>query len=81
MQHTPEHFNSIQSGSLPGVLGRRLPVVTCVALIGMGLFTLVSRAHLDPAALASRVSVAAAHGQHATTPTKAPCCEIDSHDR
>jgi sulfite exporter TauE/SafE len=64
-----------------GVLGRRLPVATCLALIGMGLFTLVNRARLDPAALAARVSVAAANGQQATAPDKAPCCEIDTHDR
>jgi hypothetical protein len=63
-----------------GVLGRRLPVLTCVALIAMGLFTLVNRARLDPTALASRVSLAA-NAYQATAQAKAPCCEIDTHDR
>jgi sulfite exporter TauE/SafE len=63
-----------------GVLGRRLPTLTCVALMAMGLFTLVNRARLDPTALAARVS-AATNAQHATASSKAPCCELNTHDR
>jgi sulfite exporter TauE/SafE len=59
-----------------GAFGRRLPTITCVTLMALGLFTLVNRSLLDPAALARRVSVAA-FGQAAHQ--EPPCCNI--HDR
>jgi sulfite exporter TauE/SafE len=54
-----------------GALGRRMPVITCVALMALGLFTLVSRAQLDPGAIARRVATAPAES-HDSTP---PCCK------
>jgi hypothetical protein len=62
-------------------LGRRLPTLTCVALMAMGLFTLVARARLDPTALAARLTTTPTGTQHATAQPKAPCCETDNHDR
>jgi len=62
-----------------GAFGRRLPALTCVALMGMGLFTLVHRARLDPVALAGRI--AATSPQHATDQTQLPCCKASTHDR
>jgi sulfite exporter TauE/SafE len=60
-----------------GVFGRRLPTLTCVALMGMGLVTLVTRARLDPGALAGRVTAAAADDLGGATDRPAsPCCEV-----
>jgi len=64
-----------------GALSRRLPVATCVALMAMGLVTLVTRAQLDPAALASRLTANATGAQRVAIHPKAPCCEINGHDR
>jgi sulfite exporter TauE/SafE len=57
-----------------GALGKRLPTFTCIALMALGLFTLVNRAQLDPAALARRISVAGL-----TAHEEPPCCT--THDR
>lgn len=61
-----------------GAFGRRLPTLTCVALMGMGLFTLVHRARLDPVALAGRI--AAMSPQQTTDQTELPCCKTSSHE-
>lgn len=55
-----------------GVLGRRMPVITCLALMAIGLFTLINRARLDPGLLAARG--AAANTVQPTEQAKAPCC-------
>jgi sulfite exporter TauE/SafE len=51
--------------ALLGPVGRKMPVVTAVALVVIGLFTLTGRASLDPASLAHR---AVDHETHS-------CCE------
>jgi sulfite exporter TauE/SafE len=56
-----------------GALGRRLPTVTCVALMALGLFTLINRSRLDPAAIARRVD--AATTTHTISQTDLPCCK------
>jgi sulfite exporter TauE/SafE len=61
-----------------GSLGRRLPALTCVALMGMGLFTLVHRARLDPVALAGRISSMSL--QETQDQDKLPCCKTSSHE-
>lgn len=58
--------------SLAGAFGRRIPAITCVALMALGLFTLINRSRLDPAAIAAKVS----GPQTAEAP---PCCV--EHDR
>jgi sulfite exporter TauE/SafE len=55
-----------------GALGRRMPVLTCVALIAIGLATLINRARLDPGVLARRSDPA--NTIHPTEQPKAPCC-------
>ena len=45
MQHTPEHFNSIQNGSLPGVLGMK---VTSVGADGVRATMAITPAHMAP---------------------------------
>lgn len=57
---------------LSGPLARRLPAVTSLVLVAVGLYTLAGRLSLDPAALASVVPTA----EHS-----APCCETHDHDR
>lgn len=39
-----------------GVLGRKLPVLTCLLLVGVGVWTLVGRSSLDPLAIANASS-------------------------
>lgn len=39
-----------------GLLGRRLPVLTCLLLVGVGVWTLVGRSALDPLAIATASS-------------------------
>lgn len=60
-----------------GTLGRCLPTATCVALMALGLFTLVNRARLEPAAIAHRFDAAPAAVPAAQSPKQ--CC--DTHDR
>lgn len=55
-----------------GGLGRRMPVLTCIALMTIGLFTLINRARLDPGLLANRG--AAANTVRPTDQPKPPCC-------
>jgi len=45
MQPTPEHFNSIQNGSLPGVLGLK---VTAVGADGVRATMAITPAHMAP---------------------------------
>lgn len=63
---------------LAGPLGRRLPTVTCVLLIVLGLWTVTGRAQLDPARLVADVTASgqAQGGTIAPTPGTAPCCEL-----
>lgn len=42
--------------TLAGAFGKRIPAITCIVLMGLGLFTLINRSRLDPAAIAARVS-------------------------
>lgn len=62
---------------LRGLLGtaqRRVPTLTCLAMIAVGLFTVLGRSHLDPISWNRPAHAAAA------VPTKAPCCEAtDAH--
>lgn len=57
-----------------GALGSRLPQVTCLILIGVGLFTLVGRSHLSVAALLDRAT-AGGGGVGGATTTRPACCE------
>jgi uncharacterized protein (TIGR00369 family) len=45
MQHTPEHFNSLQNGTLPGVLGM---LVTAVGADGVRATMAITPAHMAP---------------------------------
>lgn len=45
MQHTPEHFNSLQNGTLPGVLGLQ---VTAVDANGVRATMAITPAHMAP---------------------------------
>jgi len=45
MQHTPEHFNSLQNGTLPGVLGVQ---VTAVSADGVDATMAITPAHMAP---------------------------------
>lgn len=56
-----------------GAFGSRLPQVTCLVLIGVGLFTLVGRSHLSVAALLDRATATADVG--GATTTRPACCE------
>jgi hypothetical protein len=60
-----------------GRLGGYLPTVTCVALMALGVFTLINRSRLDPAAIAGRVG--AARTLVPASDGAKPCC--DPHDR
>jgi len=63
---------------LLGPLGKRLPALTCVALVAAGLYTLLGRTLIDPVALAARINPAASHSITVPAPGDAPCCE--NHD-
>ena len=39
-----------------GPMGRRLPALTCVALVAAGLYTLLGRTLIDPVALAAKIN-------------------------
>lgn len=61
-----------------GTVGRRLPTLTIVAMLGAALYTLSARAALDPLTLVHRVQ-SASTGQ---LPTQtAPCCEKNDPGR
>ena len=57
-----------------GALQQRVPTLTCLVMIGIGLFTLAGRWRLDPLAWANKPAATAAH------PSKAPCCETNHVD-
>ncbi len=68
--------------SLAGVFGGKLPHLTAVMLIGVGLWTLIGRGGLDAAALAAQQPVyedtAAARAGVNTVGGQTPaCCEVD----
>lgn len=52
---------------LLGPLGRRAPALTSILLVLVGLYTLLGRSMIDPAAMAARI-------QNNKTPTTLPCC-------
>lgn len=65
--------------SLTGALGRRLPLITSLVLVGLGLYTLVGRAHAVPAAalesLQERVAGQSLSEQvHQLRESTPPCC-------
>lgn len=57
-----------------GALGPRMPAITAIALIGVGVFTLVGRAGLDPASLARAAEPAQESQQLAPDPNELPAC-------
>jgi sulfite exporter TauE/SafE len=69
-----------------GTLGRRLPVLTCLLLVGVGVWTLVGRSMLDVQAFASSRGgvVSATDGSlpSAPSPDMVPdCCKPDAQDQ
>jgi hypothetical protein len=52
-----------------GTVGRRLPALTCVLLVAVGIYTVARRTLMNPLALTAQAHAAAAH-----SPTTA-CCE------
>lgn len=62
-----------------GAAQKRVPTLACLAMIGVGLFTLAGRLALDPSSWTATPTAAAAALDVAHT--KAPCCEVnDDHD-
>lgn len=57
-----------------GALGKRMPAVCAIALIGVGMYTLAGRAGLDPATLASAAAPAGANQMLAPDPNELPPC-------
>ncbi len=55
-----------------GVLGKRLPVITCLMLMSLGTYTLINRSRLDPAALARRSGGVSTIADVQTAPS---CCK------
>jgi sulfite exporter TauE/SafE len=67
---------AVFGAGLRGLLGaaqRRVPTVTCLAMIGVGLFTIAGRWRLDPAAWAAAPATQPAAQQPVQSP---PCCEV-----
>jgi sulfite exporter TauE/SafE len=60
-----------------GPLNRRMPLVTCVALVAIGLYTVVGRAGVDPRALIGTKSISAG----IPVPGSAACCNTNDHAR
>ena len=56
MQHTPEHFNSLQNGTLPGVLGLQ---VAAVDADGVRATMAITPAHMAPNGFLHAASVIA----------------------
>jgi uncharacterized protein len=54
---------------LLGPLGRRAPAITSVLLVLVGLYTLLGRSLMDPAAIAARIQ-----NRDSKTATTLPCC-------
>ena len=57
---------------LSGTLGAKMPVLTCLVLLVVGMWTLLGRSFINPVALADRVSQPHAVPDPATKPA---CCE------
>ncbi len=57
-------------------LNRRIPALTAIFLITLGLYTLVNRAALDPVALAGR-SLIGQSNSHGLAPATRPACCVD----
>lgn len=62
-------------GRLLGSAQRRMPTLTCLAMIIVGLFTVAGRWRLDPLAWAAPVP-----STQPVIATKAPCCEVSDAD-
>lgn len=67
-----------------GPLGQKLPALTCIALVGAGLYTLAGRALVDPVAMAGRwqssTTVSAMRKTSIPRAGEAPCCDLhDAH--
>jgi hypothetical protein len=60
-----------------GPLNRRMPLITCVALVAIGLYTVIGRAGVDPQALIGATSVSS----KAPVPGSAACCNAHDHPR
>jgi sulfite exporter TauE/SafE len=56
-----------------GSLGRRLPTLTCLMLMALGLFTLINRSRLDPATLARHLTAQTTSDPQSHT---LPCCKL-----
>ena len=59
------------SAGLRRIIGRRGPVITCLILAIVGLYTMAGRAALDPRVLAQSLT----HQTSVPTPGTAPCCK------
>lgn len=59
---------------LLGPLAKRVPAVTCAALVAVGIYTLTARAHLNPAKLIQSIENKPTAADPAAKP---PCCEVD----
>jgi len=58
-----------------GPLSRRLPVVTCLLLVVVGLYTVVGRASLDPRALIRVIDTRTGVAANSATVGSPPCCK------
>lgn len=58
--------------TLLGTLGRKVPALTCLLLIGVGLYTLIGRGHMNAIAVAARVSPTTQPNDAA--PDEVPAC-------
>jgi sulfite exporter TauE/SafE len=68
---------------LRGILGtaqRRVPTLTCAAMIAIGLTTVAGRWRLDPAAWAKTSAAATTRPIDVQFGKKPPCCEADDVD-
>jgi len=61
-----------------GPLGRRVPAMTCLALMAVGIMTLINRSALDPAAMARGMTAEVSAGPAAApnAATTLPCCDV-----
>jgi hypothetical protein len=63
---------------LLGFFGDHLPAVTCFIMVGVGLYTIISRGMLDPKAMAAAIEAKQLDQAIKTVPTPGttlPCCE------
>ena len=66
-----------------GLLGRRLPVVTAMMLVVVGMWTLAARAGMDPAVLGRRLTHNSTNAVAGTVAVPSgesskPCCSHDA---